>query len=499
MASLAPSAQSVAGALPLALSAWSRHGEPGCVAAIPLGDGDAPVLLMRVAMLGFTDIGRLVYANAVLVDAETLAALDHGIEKLLEVIPTPDGSAIFGQVPLTIDAETLSAGTVEPWPGLGLGWQNRCILVEEPADTEAALRSALASIDPPEQKQRVCGWASSGGFTRVGGFDPGTAFQAVAMAEGSHPLPAAMLPYRAAHSGFAGDPAVVPASYLRWQDLTGLFGYGSTGAVCGADLPIWLRWRFEDSMATADAVIERVLRGAAAALAGPDIIRLLAVLVMSGNDGLADPARALFWQLIDKQADDAAAAYYPAALAADHADAVAPMLGRGWLAARLAPLDHLGEETISMMLAHGLLPALARHDAIAGWVAVAPIGHVVRLGAALVQEEGEGIAHRGRLLADVSARLSCAIVSEGETSAQAGPVFAAVIDAAAGGLAERRWRSVERARLIDATAAVRPDALTMISRDWLALGKPEGNHGDARCGTIALWLRLAQTARTAQA
>lgn len=499
VASLAPSAQSVAGALPLALSAWSRHGEPGCVAAVPLGDGDAPVLLMRVAMLGFTDIGRLVFAHAVLADAATLAALDFGSEKLLDVIPVPDGNALFGQTPLTIDVDVLSSGTVEPWPGLGLGWQDRCILVESAADAEAALRSALASIDPPEQRQRVRGWASSGGFTRVGGFDPGAAFQALAIAEGSHPLPAAMLPYRAARSGFAGDPAMVPASYLRWQELTGLFGYKSTGAARSADLPVWLRWRFADSVAGGDAVIERVLRGAAAALAGPDIVRLLAVLVTSGNDGLADPARALFWQLIDRQADDAAAAYYPAALAADHADAVAPMLGSGWLAARLSPLDHLGEEALSMMLAHGLLPALARHEAVAGWVADAPIGQVVRLGAALAQDEGVNIAHRGRLLAEVSARLSCAIVADGETAAPVGPVFGAVIDMAASGLAERDWRSVERARLIDATAAVRPDALTRLSRNWLALGGPDGNHGDARCGTIALWLRLAQTARTARA
>ncbi len=498
VASLAPIAQSVAGALPLALSAWSRHGEPGCVAAVPLGDGDAPVLLMRVAMLGFTDIGRLVYANAVLVDAATLAALDHASERLLDVIPAPDGTATFGQMPLTIDADALAIGAVDAWPGLGLGWQDRCILVDDAADAEAALRSALASIDPPEQKQRVRGWASSGGFTRVGGFDPGAAFQAVTMAEGSHPLPAAKLPYRAAQSGFSGDPAVVPASYLRWQELTGLFGYRSSGAAHSADVPGWLRWRFSDSMTGADAVIERVLLGAAATLAGPDIVRLLAVLVASGNDGLADPARALFWQLIDRQADDAAAAYYPAALATDHTDAVAPMLRRGWLAARLAPLDHLGEETLSMLLAHGLLSALSRHDGVAGWVADGPIGHVARLGAALTQHDGAAVAHRGRILADISARLSRAIVSNSGHSAQVRPVFAAVIDAASGGLADRRWRSEERARLIDATAAVRPDALTRISRNWLALGGPDGNSGDARCGTIALWLRLAQAERTVQ-
>ncbi len=499
IASLAPAAQAVAGALPLALSAWSRHGEAGCVAAVPLGDDDAaPLLVMRVAMLGFTDIGRLVYANAVLVDAAALTALDHASERLLDVIPVPDGSVHFGQTALTVDEASLRSGSSDEWPGLGIGWQNRCVLVDSADDAQAALLSALASIDPPAQRQRIRGWASSGGFTRVGGFDPAVAFQLVAMADGAHALPVDALPYRASRSGFSGDAAIPPPSYHRWRALIGLLGFASAGSVRNTDLPIWLRWQFDDSKAEPGAVIERILRGAAGALAGPDVVRLLAMLAASGDDGLADPARNLFWQLIERQTDDSAAAFYPATLVKDHPAAVAPMLMRGWQATRLSPLSHIDEEMLSLMLAHGLLPAIAAHPAATAWIAAAPAGQVVRLGAALANHDATDDVRTDHLLADLSARLLAVVASDGSGGGPGGgPVLAAVIERAAGQMSGRVWHPVERAQMIDAVAQLRPELLTRLSRDWLILGGEHGNRGEGRAGAVALWLRLARTARAA--
>lgn len=307
VAGLNPDEKALLFDLPLALSAWAaeRGGETDIVACIPLGPKPSPQVVLRAVELGQTGIGSLVYGNAIVLSAAMARVIGNAPERLLPFIPLPDGSTGFADQPLAVPLANIPAFPQVAWPGLGLAWRNRLIRIDHAAQRENALCSALTSIEPAGQRERVRGWTTSARMVGIGNFNPARAFQCIVTSE----APVAdtggrYLDYTITDTGPVGATVLPPQVYDSWLAFARLFG-SSDQAV-----PAWAQWRAEYATLDADALYASLTARAEAVLAASDLHALIIALatkaVNEGADAASDAAamgraaRTAFWQRVQR-------------------------------------------------------------------------------------------------------------------------------------------------------------------------------------------------------
>lgn len=352
---IAGSAEARLSELALVLAGWADQRESAAVALLPLTDATTPALLLRMAYLGTAPLGTIAYAHGLILDEAAFAACAGRPDGLLHLIPPPDGSRDFAAAPLHV-TEAPPPPQRHDWTGLGLEWRDRLVLVPGQAETEAALRSVLASLGPAGPGARVRGWATTALLPSSGGFSPARELQLIVIGEdqrrldGLHHLPA-----RATPAGFEGERVDLPPAARAWERLKSL-------AAVDPDLAEALeplRWSpgsldlppAEMLRPACDTLIRRLGGGAAQ-------MRLVTELARPRGDDLdpafAQVARDLFQQLLGRDdLEPQHTAFYVKAYAdgppeaAAAIGAVAPLLlkpgGGRWLRGRtFARLIDLG-------------------------------------------------------------------------------------------------------------------------------------------------------------
>ncbi len=209
----------------LALAGWADRQPADCVVMFPLDPSAFAVA--RVAFLGDADLGTVAMAHVVIVPMAAMTALDWRPHRLLPHIPAPtaDDDLSFADAPLRLDLEALSRA--DPGPRLapfGLEWADQDIAVGA-ASPEAVLAGAIDGMDPPEQRARITGWATSGAFARSGAFDPDEAFRLIVRGAGDGEAPAsARRAVRLTNGQIAPvvpstTPAASPPAWRVWTEV----------------------------------------------------------------------------------------------------------------------------------------------------------------------------------------------------------------------------------------------------------------------------------------
>lgn len=228
------------------LAYWADSGEAPIVALLPLGDGLS--ILLRAAGGGAIGPNALAQANGVILTADMIAELGGRAERLLAVLPAPDGGRNFGRSPWVVPPVLPPLPLRIGWEDIGLAWCNRIMLVPESADVLPTLATVLANAGPPEQAGRVRGWATSAILPAAGGFDPWDECQLIVLGPGrDHPYG---MPHLAARLNLLGEPEPVvlpPATWRAWAAFR---------EIAGADAV--LPWDFDMSVESVPALLARL-------------------------------------------------------------------------------------------------------------------------------------------------------------------------------------------------------------------------------------------------
>lgn len=297
------------------LAHWAEYGEAPIMALLPLGN--AAALLLRAAA-GSAVGSTLPQANAILLTADLLAALDGRAERLLPLVPVPDGSRNFGRTPLAMPADLPALPLRSGWSDIGVAWRNRVVIVPETADVLPTLATLLAIAGPPEQRERITRWATTALLPAAGNFDPWDDCQLLVLGPGrSQPYG---MPYLPARFNVLNEPEPVceaPAAWRAWAAFREATG--------GAPL---LPWRPEMAGEPVPALLAQLADHADGARANRiGLVRAL----LAGRGRQAADLKAAGLNLL--------AGWLEQDGAADLADDDCADLGRSTLLAALASLD----------------------------------------------------------------------------------------------------------------------------------------------------------------
>lgn len=327
------------------LAHWADSGEAPIMALLPLGDGAA--LLLRAAGGGAIGPGALPQAHGVIIPADMLATMDGRAERLLPVLPAPDGSRNFGRSPMLIPPVLPPLPLRQGWEDIGLAWRNRIVIVPEMADVLPALATVLAGAGPPEQAARITGWATTALLPPAGEFDPWDECQLLVIGPGRR-MPHGM-PYLPARFNMLGEPEPAitpPAAWRVWAAFREATG---TAAM--------LPWHPDMTIEPVPALLARLADHADADRSHRTPL-VQALLAGRGRQG-ADLKVAGINLLAGWLEQDGAA---------DLADGDCESLGRATLLAALASLDAPGHALARMAAPRvlWLTDGLADHPGVAG-------------------------------------------------------------------------------------------------------------------------------------
>jgi len=335
------------------LAHWAGSGEAPIVALLPLGQGAA--LLIRAASGAGIGPGALPQAHAVLVTPTLLGQIDGRAERLLPVLPAPDGSRSFGRGPILIPPLLPALPLRIGWQDIGVVWRNRVVIVPEAADVLPTLVTLLANAGPPEQAARITGWATTAILPPAGDFDPWDDCQLLVLGPGRR-QPNGM-PYLAARFNLLGEPEPVIAPPPAWAAWTAF-----RDATDGAAL---LPWDHDMTVEPVPALLARLADHADASRRNRTaLVRAL----LAGRGPQAADLNAAGLNLL--------AGWLEQDGAADLADKDCAALGRPTLLAALARLDAPGQALAQMRQARAvwLIEALVDHAVAAG-----PVGSAAAL------------------------------------------------------------------------------------------------------------------------
>jgi hypothetical protein len=419
----------------LALAGWADRQPADCVVMFALDAAAETFAVARVAFLGEAELGTVAVAHVVIVPLAAMKALDWRPHRLLTAIPSPaaEDDLTFAEAPLKLDLDALSRA--DPGPRLapfGLEWADQDVAVGA-ASPEAVLAGAIDGMDPPEQRARITGWATSAAFTRSGAFDPDEAFRLILRGAGEGEAPAGSL-RRAVRLTNGQITPVVPAAPATpppaWRVWTEVEAVARTVAT-GRDLD-WSP-RYADHAAdtvAAIAILEACLDldpvGRAALLAavadradetaeGPDLLKGAAIALgrLMEQPGEAEGAA---WYLND---------YIEAN--ADRPAAVAPVAA---LALREGVLPWMSAQSLDLLAFAGLADRLA---AEAGYpLDSLPAATRLRLLKAAIQQPGAAERRRltvrliGLCLPEPGAAKTCAQAVAALLALPSGPEDAAL-------------------------------------------------------------------------
>ena len=321
---------------------------------------------MRVRHLGEEELGPVARAVAVIVPAEVAA--EGRLHRLLDQLPDPADEAT-GDTPVTLALSAAPAGGAIADPGLA--WEDQIVAVASAA--EPAMVALLEGVDPPEQAQRLNGWASTASLPENGQFNPAALFRLI-VHQGA--LPAAR-PRRATGSLSGGkltiEHASPPASWLVWATLR-----DTPATRIAAEAAPW-------QAAWAEAPASDVVAFAAIAAckrldAAGRVALLLAVAELAARskgderEGLEAGFGETLAALVRAADPDDAAAYIRAL--SDTPTPLTPAIERGVAAAAATPqvLSRLTAPSLLRLGAGGLIEQLAAGDWVADVKALRTLG-----------------------------------------------------------------------------------------------------------------------------
>ena len=335
----------------LVLSAWAEHGGGAFAMLVPL-ERSGLSLLMRARYVGRAELGQVATGVAAFVDRGAAEALGHRVHRLLARLPHELPREGFG--PLVVDPSSLQASPGR-LPDIGLGWED-AVVDGGGHDPEAVLCALLEAIQPEAQRERIGGWATSGGLTRKGRLTP-AAFNLIVHA----PEDAARAGEAAAGRRRASLDALPtpqpPLAWEAWLRLTALDGLPPAAAARVAAL----RWSPDNARLQPADVVALAVVQACVALAVADRAALLVQIAREPFEGFA----AAFERAIETLAKAAAspgqlAALLGAFLAGADREALKRLSRRLDLFAAWEVLALLGPPEIATLLQIGLVRTLAR-------------------------------------------------------------------------------------------------------------------------------------------
>ena len=463
----------------LALAGWADRQPPACVVMFPLeGSNGTPAetfAVGRVAFVGEAELGTVAMGHLVIVPLNVMAALRWLPHRLLARIRTPTAEAdlTFADTPLTLDLAALAhAEAGSRLASFGLEWRDQDIAVGA-ASPEAVLAGAIEGMDPPEQRARLTGWATSGAFTRSGAFDPDEAFRLIVRGsgEGEAPLNAGRRPVRLtngqiAPADLANAPSLAPAAWRVWARINAIARTHATGK--GLDWQPRYADHAPDSIA-AIAIIEACLHldpvGRAA---------LLAAVAESADDAGDGPdllkgAAIALGRLMDQPGEAEGAAWYLNDYVEANADRPIAVASVAHLALREGVLPWMSAQSLDLLAFAGLADHLEAQVAYP----LENLSETTRLRLLKAAMQQPGLSGRRRLavrlidlcLAEPAAARPCAQAISALLALPAGPQDAA--------LATTRIYDLVQAAGSVARAAYARRVLSPVLRDQVRLPKED--------------------------
>ena len=230
------------GNLPLVLLEWAklRSADP-FAGRFPVAGG---AVVLRAHYVEEGSNGPVAYANGVFVLDTQLSSVTANEAALLSRITDAED---FGYDPVTVPDEEFAEPTVTPWQGLGLAWQDRHIQVDPSLSREEVALTALASVTPIVQRQRITGWSTTGLLEARGDFSTIRGCNLLATFP-SEPLNHNRFkPYAIdAESKVSGEQIEEPETYRLWENVRAkaddCLSEGSRAALAAGWNPAMAEW-----------------------------------------------------------------------------------------------------------------------------------------------------------------------------------------------------------------------------------------------------------------
>lgn len=380
---LPANAQGVISDIPLLLSAWGSSDESSALFAVALDPIQSTWLLVRAALLGRSGIGVRTFGHGILVGPVGNEQLPR-FDRLIGLIPPPDGSQTFGAEPIYVSADDLSeppgaSAKQDFWKGLDLAWRDRLVLRPQtgrwPASLEMLIQSALASIEPRSQLTRIRGWSSSAAMKAVARLDPQSVFSLVLA---DKPESVANYPrHLTFRLGQPDNPRVEPpASFAVWESLRRELEHSIDPALSAYRLP----WHASDSgLERSDAPLELLYR-TSKSLDGRAMMFLIQSLLRGHAAHEWRPAcSAIFFAMIGHAPDDRAAPWFLTQAARFARLEREALFANGWTGITSTAISALSPETFQALSEVGLLKALPGLADFEAYIAAAPKWQIVSL------------------------------------------------------------------------------------------------------------------------
>jgi hypothetical protein len=268
--------------LAMVIIEWATQREASCVACVPFEDGRR--IVFRARYQGKAAMGEAAFLNGVVLGSDDVDALGHRCWLVLPEIPEPDGTPDFAtrELEFSVPPDAPAPHKVS----LGLAWYDRFIEVADGSDREIQLLEALDSIDPPEQRARVAGWATTASFVPRGGLDILQQCQLI-VADGPPPPEPAGMPMRRIGQNRT-DPVDPPPSWQAWRRFHAEI---SRDPAFAPALPR-LRWHPAFAARPAEQIVREALRMATQALP-PAIMTQLISQLLTGDPELSAAAQSI--------------------------------------------------------------------------------------------------------------------------------------------------------------------------------------------------------------
>ncbi|MET3664890.1 hypothetical protein [Caulobacter sp. 1776] len=313
---LLPESQARLADFALSLAGWAMLRRRRFVAMLPLAADGSSFAVARARHLGEGDLGPVAVAHLLIVDAALLEALDWASPRLLRLLPEPEDAA-FGLEPLSVSPEDLTPSSPRAMAATRVGWADVAIDVGE-EDPETALCALVEGVDPPRQRARLTGWASTSLIAASGDLDPARTFKLVTHASAESPAA-----FQATHELLSLKAVAEPSlAWKAWLKLAAIAQREPAAAALRS-----AKWSQDKArLAAVDVMFEEIASACAELTPAAMIALLRAVMRHAGGEdaasrALRDGVSETFNALV-AVADSEGAAFYVRGLV-DGADSVA--------------------------------------------------------------------------------------------------------------------------------------------------------------------------------
>jgi hypothetical protein len=265
--------------LALSLAGWAMLRRRRFVAMLPLAADGGAFAVVRARHLGEGELGPIAVAHLLIVESELLEALDWASSRLLPLLPEPENAA-FGIEPLMVRPHDLLSTPGRHMPRAG--WGDMAVDVGD-NDPEALLAALIEGVEPPAQRARLTGWASTSLIAPAGDLDPARVFKLVTHASAESPAA-----FRATHElSSLKSAAEPPLAWKAWLRLAAIAEREPAAAALRS-----AQWSQDKARLPADDVMFEEIASACAALSPAAMVDLLRA-VLRHADGVDAASAAL--------------------------------------------------------------------------------------------------------------------------------------------------------------------------------------------------------------